>query len=129
MVSFVAKFMSSNPAEVTASHVVDHILHIAARIGFDHIGIGSDYDGTEHLPKGLEDVSKFGTLVEELLRRGVAEDNIEKILGLNIIRVLQAIENVAQENKTLLPVLQDSVKPLWNDQIKAHVRSLYPNAV
>jgi len=63
--------------------------------GIDHIGIGSDYDGIVRGPTGLEDVSTFPDLFVELLRRGYSDDDIKKIAGLNVLRVMRASEEVA----------------------------------
>ncbi|MEE9205689.1 MAG: dipeptidase [Acidimicrobiia bacterium] len=76
-------------------HVVDHIDHIVQVAGVDHVGLGSDYDGVTQLPEGLEDVSKFPTITEELIRRGYSDGDILKILGDNTLRALGAAEDAA----------------------------------
>ncbi len=76
-------------------HVVDHIDHIVQVAGVDHVGLGSDYDGVTQLPEGLEDVSKFPAITEELLRRGYSDGDILKILGANALRALEAAEDAA----------------------------------
>ena len=63
--------------------------------GINHIGIGSDYDGITSVPEGLEDVSKYPVLTAELLRREYSEEDILKILGGNILRLMRAVENAA----------------------------------
>ena len=64
--------------------------------GVDAVGIGSDYDGVgDSLPTGLKDVSGYPNLVDGLLRRGYSEGDIEKILGGNVMRVWQAVEDYA----------------------------------
>ena len=80
----------------TVSHVVDHIDHIVQLAGIDHVGLGSDFDGITAVPEGLEDVSKYPAIAEELARRGYAEGEILKILGDNILRVLAEAEVTAQ---------------------------------
>ena len=76
--------------------MADHIDHVAKLVGVEHVGIGSDYDGVGNsLPTGLKDVSTYPALVAELLRRGYAEDAIEKVLGANLLRVWQAVEDAA----------------------------------
>jgi membrane dipeptidase len=77
---------------VPASRVVDHIEHIANVAGVDHVCLGSDFDGIPLGPAGLEDVSKFPFITEELSRRGFSPDDIRKILGENVLRVLAANE-------------------------------------
>jgi membrane dipeptidase len=75
--------------------VADHIDHVRAVAGVDHIGIGSDYDGISYGPTGLEDVSTFPDLFVELLRRGYSDEDIKKIAGLNVLRVMRAAEEAA----------------------------------
>ncbi|MDJ0925832.1 MAG: dipeptidase [Acidimicrobiia bacterium] len=75
--------------------IVDHIEHVAAVGGVDCVGIGSDFDGVDLLPEGLEDVSCFPNITAELLRRGWEEPEIRKILGDNALRVLEAVEHAA----------------------------------
>ena len=94
----VAGWAESNPMpRATLEQVADHIDHVRAVAGIDHIGIGSDFDGTSSLPVGLEDVSTYPNLIIELLRRGYTEDAIRKILGRNVLRVMRAVEQVAGE--------------------------------
>ncbi len=80
----------------TLSQVADHIDHIRDQIGVDHIGIGGDYDGVPTLPEGLDDVSAYPNLFAELLRRGYSEEDLEKIAGLNMLRVLRGAEEVSE---------------------------------
>ena len=79
----------------TLAQVADHIDHIRAVAGVDHVGLGSDFDGITEVPVGLEDVSKFPDLIAELLRRGWSEQDVRKVAGLNELRVLRATEQVA----------------------------------
>jgi membrane dipeptidase len=81
----------------TVADVADHIDHVVKLVGVEHVGIGSDYDGVGNsLPTGLKDVSTYPSLVAELLRRGYDEKAIEKILGANLLRVWQAVEDAAE---------------------------------
>jgi membrane dipeptidase len=73
------------------SIIADHIDYITNLIGFDHIALGSDYDGLLDPPNGVEDCSKLPNLTAELLRRGYSHENIKKILGLNFLRVFKEI--------------------------------------
>ncbi len=79
----------------TLAQVADHIDHIRDVAGIDHIGIGGDYDGIPTLPLGLEDVTTYPDLFAELLRRGYSEDDLRKIAGLNMLRVLRGVEDTA----------------------------------
>ena len=72
--------------------VADHLQHVAAIAGIDHVCLGSDYDGIPLTPRGLEDVSKLPNLTAELLRRGMSEADVTKVLGGNLLRVLEANE-------------------------------------
>jgi membrane dipeptidase len=86
----------ANPApEVTLSDVADHIDHIRHAAGIEHIGLGGDYDGIRAVPTGLEDVSTYPALLEELLRRGYSEADIAAIAGGNVLRVMEAAEATA----------------------------------
>ncbi|NNC57538.1 MAG: membrane dipeptidase [Woeseiaceae bacterium] len=76
--------------------VLDHFSHVIGLVGIDHVGIGSDYDGVgDTLPIGLKDVSSYPNLVRGLLERGHSESDIRKILGENLLRVWQAVEDYA----------------------------------
>jgi membrane dipeptidase len=86
----------ANPApKATVADAADHIDHIRKVAGIEHIGLGGDFDGITSVPEGLEDVSKYPALTAELLRRGYKDDDIKKILGLNILRVMRATEKTA----------------------------------
>lgn len=76
-------------------NVVDHIEHIAKVGGVDHVGLGSDFDGVDMLPDGLEDVSCYPNITAELLRRGWRESEVRQVLGDNALRVLAAVEDAA----------------------------------
>jgi membrane dipeptidase len=87
---------AANPApRATLSQVADHIDHAKAIAGIDHIGLGSDFDGITSVVAGLEDVSTYPQLIRELLRRGYSDDDVRKITGRNILRVLHEAEAVA----------------------------------
>lgn len=75
--------------------VADHIDHVVDLVGVDHVGLGSDFDGVFALPEGLQDASGYPNLVAELLRRGYTENEIEKILGENVLRVWETVEEGA----------------------------------
>lgn len=91
------RWLTDHPApETTIAMVADHIDHLRSIVGVDHIGIGSDFDGGELLPVGLDDVAGFPNLFGELLRRGYTDDDVRAIAGGNILRVMRAAEAVAQ---------------------------------
>jgi membrane dipeptidase len=67
--------------------------------GVDHVGLGSDYDGISTVPRQLEDVSCFPYITQELLNRGWSKEDIHKVLGGNLLRVLRRAEEVARGAK------------------------------
>ncbi len=77
--------------------VADHIDHAVNVAGIDHVGLGSDFDGIDWAPRGLEDASKLPDLVNELARRGYSEQDLDKILGGNVLRVMRQVERVSRE--------------------------------
>jgi len=81
--------------KVTWDKIVEHIDHAVKVAGADHVGLGSDFDGAT-MPLGMEDASKLPKITEALLTRGYAEKDVEKILGDNILRVMEQVERAAQ---------------------------------
>jgi membrane dipeptidase len=93
----VTAFQAAHPLpKATIAAVADHIDHIRQVAGVEHVGIGSDFDGIEQTPVGLEDVSTYPKLTVELLRRGWSDDDIKKLLGLNVLRVMKQAEAMAK---------------------------------
>ena len=94
----MATWNQANPTPLaTLAQVADHIDHIRNVAGIDHVGIGGDYDGISTLPEGLEDVSKYPMLTAELIRRGYTDEDVLKILGRNVLRVMRNAKEVATE--------------------------------
>jgi membrane dipeptidase len=94
----IALYYEQNPkVETSVSDVADHIEHVIELVGIDHVGIGSDFDGISSPPTGLEDVSTYPILIEELLRRGLSEQDIRKICGENLFRVWSEVERTAAQ--------------------------------
>jgi membrane dipeptidase len=88
---------------VTASTVADHIEHVAKVAGHDHVGIGGDLDGIPYTPQGLEGVQTYPLLFAELIRRGWSDENLAKLAGGNILRVMRRAEAVAASMKDQPP--------------------------
>jgi len=109
MINFYNDYINCD-SNATLSQVADHYDYIKEFIGVNYLGIGGDYDGVSRLPTGLEDVSKYPDLMVELLNRGWTTDEIKKICGENIKRVLR-------ENEVIAKNLQKSEKPAedWID--------------
>ncbi|HEV8633122.1 MAG TPA: dipeptidase [Chloroflexota bacterium] len=99
-ISFVDAFMGDDPGDYRpvegsdpgdCRRVADHIDHAVQLVGPDHVGYGSDFDGTNRLPRGLEDVSHLPNLTAELLDRGYDEPSLATILGGNYLRVFERV--------------------------------------
>jgi membrane dipeptidase len=86
-------WFEANPGPpATVSDVADHIDHVREVAGIDHIGIGSDFDGAPTMPEGLGDVSRYPALFEELASRGYRNEDLKKIAGRNVLRVMRDAE-------------------------------------
>ncbi len=109
------------PSNSTLSHVATHILHIGNLIGFDHVGLGSDFDGIVSVPEGLEDVSLYPDLIAELLRRGVSDEDAAKVVGGNILRVWKDVDAVAAK-------LQADGEPVLEDDLPGPASETYSDA-
>lgn len=83
------------PVRATLADVVAHIDHVVKIAGIGAVGLGSDFDGVQCVPEGLEDVSKFPNLTRALLEKGYAPADIAKIYGENLLRLMRAVERVA----------------------------------
>jgi membrane dipeptidase len=93
----LAAWTADHPApRATIKDAADHIDHIRSVAGIDHIGLGGDFDGITAVVQGLEDVSTYPALTAELLRRGYEDDDLLKITGQNILRVMRSVEKVAK---------------------------------
>lgn len=79
----------------SVARVADHIEHAVSVAGIDHVGIGTDYDGIEVTASGLEDISHFGILWDELRRRGFSGREVSKIAGENFLRVMKMVRKGA----------------------------------
>ena len=128
MVTFMPELVSKIDQHQTLETVVDHMIYIGRRIGFDHVGIGSDYDGMFRSVRGLEDTSCYPQLVREMLRRGISTDDIKKILGMNIIRVLREVEDLDVDADETQSVLEDDLPYIWDDSFRKLISQTYVNA-
>ena len=92
----VARRARHDPAPVaTVAQVADHVEHVRAVAGIEHVGLGGDYDGCDPMPQGLEDVSTYPALLDELAGRGWSDDDLAALTCRNAIRVLRDAELVA----------------------------------
>ena len=81
---------------VSWERIIDHIDHVVKLVGPDHVGLGSDFDGAT-MPEGMEDCSKLPKISEALMRKGYQDEDIRKILGGNLLRVMEQTEKVSGE--------------------------------
>lgn len=88
----IALYQREKLPDVPLSRLADHIEHMARVAGYDHVCLGSDFDGAPMMPRGLEDAAKMPALTAELKKRGWTDENVRKLLGENILRVLAANE-------------------------------------
>jgi len=90
------EWLAAHPQpRATVAQVADHVEHVRDVAGIDHVGIGSDFDGTDEMPVGLEDVSRFPALFAELARRGWSDADLAKLADENILRVVDEAQQVA----------------------------------
>ncbi|KAI4958675.1 hypothetical protein J4E86_004280 [Alternaria arbusti] len=113
MVNFFPGFVTCS-VQAALKDVADHIIYLGELIGFEHVGIGADFDGMgfDSGPAGLEDVGTYPALIEELLRRGVSVADVCGVAGANILRVLAEVEQVARDLNNQQP-LEDRVKSIF----------------
>jgi membrane dipeptidase len=89
--------MAAHPKPVvTIAMVADHVEHVAKVAGKDCVGFGSDFDGIPEAPQGLDGVDKYPALVAELARRGWTHDDLVKVTGGNLLRVMKEAEAVSK---------------------------------
>jgi membrane dipeptidase len=90
--SYLEWFQALGCPRATLDQVVDHIMHAAEVAGIDHVGIGSDFDGVPSLPDQLQDASQLPLLTARMIERGMTDEEVEKVLGGNFMRVFGEIE-------------------------------------
>ncbi|KAH9901803.1 dipeptidyl aminopeptidase [Xylariomycetidae sp. FL2044] len=111
MVMFVKRFLDAeDPDRADVETVVDHIMHVAQLAGWDHVGIGGDFDGTVTLAQGIESVADYPKLIEAVLRRGATDEQVRKLVGDNILRVWRENEKVAK----VLALEEPPVEDVWD---------------
>src|SRR5262245_63079149 len=80
---------------VSWEKIIEHIDHAVKVAGVDHVGLGSDFDGAT-MPIGMEDATKLPRITDALVKKGYSDQDIEKILGGNILRVMEQVERAAR---------------------------------
>ena len=111
MVTFVPAFVTENET-ATLADVADHVEHVAALAGIDHVGIGSDFDGIDSTPVELEDVSTYPALFAEPSRRGWSEEELAKLAGENLLRVMSEAEQTARRLQRSRPPSTATIEEL-----------------
>ena len=97
--------MNEHIPPATLADVVAHIDHAVKIGGIDHVGIGTDFDGVDCVPRELDSYSKFPALTRALLERGYSPEDIKKIYGGNLLRVMRAVEQRATELRDEKPIM------------------------
>ncbi|KAF5984743.1 microsomal dipeptidase [Fusarium bulbicola] len=92
MVTFVPEHVTTRRRDAKMEMVIDHLFYVANRIGWDHVGLGSDFDGIASVIPGLEDVKCYPHLLKAILDRGATEDQLAKVIGENILKVWAGVE-------------------------------------
>lgn len=111
-VVFMPEYLGPDYTKVDIDTVVDHILYIVKLVGWSHVGIGSDFDGVEHLPKGLNSVADYPALITRVIERSKATDkDIVGFIGGNVLRVWSEVEQVANT------LQRKGVKPYEIDEL------------
>jgi membrane dipeptidase len=106
-------WFEANPGPpASVSDVADHIDHVRDVAGIDHIGIGSDFDGAPTMPEGLEDVSCYPALFEELATRGYRDEDLMKIAGRNVLRVMREAARTGARLRTERPASNATIEEL-----------------
>jgi membrane dipeptidase len=100
------------PARATLADVADHVEHVRRVAGVDHVGIGSDFDGITSVPRGLEDVSRLPYLLAELLERGWSREDLGKLCGANLLRVMRSAEEQAARLQAARPASDALIEEL-----------------
>ncbi|KAH8803684.1 putative dipeptidase [Xylogone sp. PMI_703] len=109
MITFVPYFVNvRQPDAADISAVVDHIFHIVEVAGWDHVGIGGDFDAITVFTNGLESVATYPKLIEAVMKRGATDAQVRKLLGENVLRVWKANEEISQR-------LKDNGEMPWED--------------
>lgn len=118
MICFLPSLVrKTNKDGATVMDVVDHIIYAAELIGYEHVGLGSDFDGMLNGPKDLDSVLDYRNVIRGLLAKGVGEEHVKMIMGLNLLRVLEAVQDFVkfqggEENGVVL----DAIPDIWTPE-------------
>jgi membrane dipeptidase len=93
-VTYVPDFLRTENRKAVIDDVINHIDHIASLVGTDFIGLGSDFDGCQELPEGLEGADKVFRIKEKLIERGYQREDIQKIMGKNFLNFFRRVTEI-----------------------------------
>ncbi|TVY35239.1 putative dipeptidase [Lachnellula subtilissima] len=128
MIYFASKFLDlEHPQNANVETVVDHIFYAAGLAGWDHVGIGGDFDGTMNIANGINDVSGYPLLMVALMRRGATDEDVRKIAGENILRVWRQNEIVALRLQKI-----EGIKPAedrWEGRVQVPYQGQLPTLI
>jgi membrane dipeptidase len=96
----------------TVGDVADHVDHVREVAGIDHVGVGGDIDGTPNMPEGLSDVSGYPALFAELSARGYSDEDLGKIAGRNVLRLMRENERTAERVRAERPPSTATIEQL-----------------
>ncbi len=100
-VTYVPDFLRTGKRKANVDDVIDHIDYFVNLVGADFVGLGSDFDGCQEVPEGLEGVDKVFHIQEKLLERGYSKEDIQKIMGKNFLNLFQRVTNTVISNQIL----------------------------
>jgi len=112
-VTFVRDFLNKDVEKASVIDVLNHIDYIVDLVGVNHVGIGSDYDGIENPPTGLEDVTNVLNITRGLVSRGYSDEEIEKIIGGNFLRVFRDLLGHGNSKVDPSEMLQSPLSLKW----------------
>ena len=120
MICFLPSLVcEGDPKNASVTDVAKHIMYAGEKIGYAHVGVGSDFDGMLEGPRGLDEMSDYPGLVAELLRRGMAEEDVGRVCGGNLIRVMREVERFAISSQGReREVLCDEIEEVWTAEQK-----------
>ncbi|KPM46538.1 putative dipeptidase [Neonectria ditissima] len=108
MVMFVKRFLNAeDPDAADVETVVDHIMHVVDVAGWDHVGIGGDFDGTVTLANGIRSVADYPALIQAVMKRGATDGQVRKLVGENLLRVWRENEQVAARLSAQMQPVED----------------------
>ncbi|KUI53332.1 hypothetical protein VP1G_00776 [Cytospora mali] len=123
MVMFVSYFLDvDNPDAANIETVVDHIMHVVEVAGWDHVGIGGDFDGTTSIADGINSVADYPKLIQAVMKRGATDEQVRKLVGENILRVWRQNEEIAAKLSADIKPVEDVWEgrtwfSAWNDAL------------